>query len=296
MIPSVGGGLNNFARAIYGPLQSSPNPEPEPMTEWNAQAYNRLSSLQDTMGAEVLSLLQLKGNERILDVGCGNGKTTAAIASRVPQGSVLGADASADMVAFANEHWTADHPNLQFAVADARHLPFKDEFDLVVSFNALHWIPDPALPLQGIRRALKPDGKAQLRMVAKGERRCIEDVIEETRKLPRWAGYFNSFRDPFMRLTPEQYAALAKEQGFRVLSVQLSDKAWDFGSRDAFLARMQVTMIEWVQRLPEAERTAFIKEALDLYETIAATAPGEENYFRFYQMDIALTPDGKPAS
>ncbi len=123
------------------------------MTEWNASEYDRLSALQDTMAADVLSSLTLKGNERILDIGCGNGKTTAAIADRIPQGSVLGVDASAEMVAFANEHWTASHSNLKFAVADARHLPFQHEFDLVVSFNALHWISDQALPLQGIHRA-----------------------------------------------------------------------------------------------------------------------------------------------
>ena len=260
------------------------------MTEWNASEYDRLSALQDTMAAEVLSLLQLKGNERILDVGCGNGKTTASIAERVPHGSVMGVDASAEMVAFAKEHWTAGHPNLQFAVADASHLPFKREFDLVVSFNALHWIADQALPLQGIHQALQSQGKAQLRMVAKGERTCIEDVIDGTRKSPRWAGYFQGFRDPFLHITPEQYAALAEEQGFRVLSVRTSDKAWDFGSRDAFLARMKVTMIEWMQHLPEADRVAFITDALDRYRHVAATAPGEENYFRFYQMDIALTP------
>lgn len=265
------------------------------MTEWNAQEYDRLSALQDTMGAEVLSLLQLKGNERILDIGCGNGKTTAAIAGRIPQGSVLGADASSDMIAFAKNHWTADHPNLNFTVADARHLPFRHEFDLVVSFNVLHWIADQALPLQGIHNALKPDGKAQLRMVIKGERTCIEDVIEETRKSPHWAGYFKEFRDPFLHLTPEQYAALAEQQGFRVLSISMSDKAWDFGSRNAFLARMRVTMIEWVQHLPESDRIAFINDALDRYEKVAATAPGEENYFRFYQMDIALAPDGRAA-
>ena len=260
------------------------------MTEWNAQEYDRLSALQDTMAADVLSSLTLKGNERILDIGCGNGKTTAAIAERVPQGSVLGVDASAEMVAFANEQRTAAHPNLQFAVADARHLPFQHEFDLVLSFNALHWISDQALPLQGIHQALKPEGKAQLRMVIKGERTCIEDVIEETRKSRRWAGYFNGFRDPFMHLTPEGYAALAEQQGFRVLSIRTSDKAWDFGSRDAFLARMRVTMIEWVQRLPEADRVAFINDALDHYQKIAAQAPGEEHYFRFYQMDIVLAP------
>jgi trans-aconitate 2-methyltransferase len=260
------------------------------MTEWNASEYHQLSALQDVMAAEVLSLLQLKGDERILDVGCGNGKTTASIAARVPKGSVVGVDASSDMVVFAKEHWTTDHPNLQFAVADARHLPFKREFDLVVSFNAMHWISDQALPLQGIHQALKPEGKAQLRLVAKGERTCIEDVIDDTRKSPRWAGYFNGFRDPFLHLTPEQYAALAEQQGFRVLSIHTSDKAWDFGSRDAFLARMKVTMIEWTQHLPESDRAAFITDALDRYRSVAVTAPGEENYFRFYQMDILLAP------
>ena len=265
------------------------------MTEWNAPEYDRLSALQDTMAAEVLSLLAFKGSERILDIGCGNGKTTSAVAERIPQGSVLGVDASAGMITFATEHWTASHPNLHFAIADARHLPFQHEFDLVVSFNALHWIPDQALPLQGIHKALKPDGKAQLRMVIQGKRRCIEEVVEETRKSPRWADYFNDFRDPFMRLTPDQYSALAEQQGFRVLSKHMSDKAWDFGTRDAFLARMKVTMIEWLKRIPDADRVAFLNDVLDRYEKVAATAPGEENYFRFYQMDIVLSPSEKAA-
>src|SRR5258708_4895262 len=111
------------------------------------------------MAEEVLSLLKLEGSERILDIGCGNGKTTAEIAARVPLGSVTGVDASAEMVAFAKDHWTSAHPNLQFAVADARKLPFEHEFDLIASFNALHWIPDQALPLQGIHAALRPEGK-----------------------------------------------------------------------------------------------------------------------------------------
>jgi trans-aconitate 2-methyltransferase len=260
------------------------------MTEWNASEYDRLSALQDTMAADVLSVLTLKGDERILDIGCGNGKTTAAIAERDQHGSVVGVDASAEMVAFANEHWTVAHTNLRFAVADARHLTFKREFDLVVSFNALHWISDQTLPLQGIHQALKPDGKAQLRLVPKGLRTSIEDVIEEARRSPRWAGYFNGFHDPYLHLTPEQYAALARQQGFRILSNTMSDKAWDFESRATFLAFSKVTMIEWTRHLPEAERPAFITDVLDHYQKVAAQAPGQENYFRFYQMDIALAP------
>ncbi len=186
------------------------------MTEWNAREYDRISALQDTMAAEVLSLLELNGNERILDVGCGNGKTTAAIAERVPQGSVLGVDASVDMIDFAKEHWTASHPNLQFAAADARHLSFHREFDLVVSFNALHWIPDQAVPLRAIHAAIKPDGRARLRLVCKGKRKSLEDVIEMTCESPRWAEYFKGFRHPYLHLTPEHYAGLAQQQGFRV--------------------------------------------------------------------------------
>lgn len=168
------------------------------MTEWNASEYDRLSALQAAMAEEVLSLLKLEGSERILDIGCGNGKTTAEIAARVPQGSVTGVDASAEMIAFAKDHWTSAHPNVQFAVADARKLPFDHEFDRIVSFNVLHWITDQALPLQAIRAAIKANGIAQVRLVSKGQRKSIEDVIEETRRSPRWAGYFKNFQDPYL--------------------------------------------------------------------------------------------------
>jgi trans-aconitate 2-methyltransferase len=260
------------------------------MTEWNASEYDRLSALQASMAEEVLSLLKLRGTEHILDIGCGNGKTTAAIAARTANGSITGVDASAEMIAFAKEHWCPAHPNLQFAVADARHLPFEREFDLIVSFNALHWITDQALPLQSIHAAIKPDGTAQLRLVPKGKRKSIEDVIEETRLSPRWAKYFQAFHDPYLHLTPEQYAALAEQQGFRVLSIHTADKAWDFQSRATFEALSAVTMIEWTQHVPETERAAFISDVLDRYQHVAAQAPGEENYFRFYQMDIVLSP------
>ena len=57
------------------------------MTEWDAAEYSRRSALQEAMAEEVLALLDLKGSERVLDVGCGDGKITAEIATRVPRGS-----------------------------------------------------------------------------------------------------------------------------------------------------------------------------------------------------------------
>ena len=87
-------------------------------SEWNAAGYERISALQQQMAADALALVSLAGTETVLDVGCGQGKVTAAIAERVTRGRVVGVDPSHDMIEFANAHFAA--PNLRFEVGDAR--------------------------------------------------------------------------------------------------------------------------------------------------------------------------------
>jgi trans-aconitate 2-methyltransferase len=261
------------------------------MTEWNAPGYARIAGLQEAMAAEVLALLDLKGTEHVLDLGCGNGKITAEIAARVPRGRVVGVDVSTDMIAFASAHFGPTiFPNLRFQTHDVRQLRFQEEFDLVVSFNALHWIPDQNLALVSIRSAMKPDGLAQLRLVPAGKRKSLESVIEEARLSSRWIHYFQDFHDPYLHLTPEQYRALAQQNGLRVGWLDTADKTWDFKSRSAFVEFGSVTFVEWTKFIPEAERLIFINDVLDRYRIVAANHPGEENVFKFYQMDIVLSP------
>jgi trans-aconitate methyltransferase len=183
------------------------------MTEWNAELYRERSSLQQTMAAEVLQTLAVTSSDRVLDVGCGDGRITCEIARRVPQGYVVGVDASSNMIELARQK---REPNLRFQVADARSLPFDHEFDLVVSFNALHWIQEQDVALASIHHSLRPGGTAHLRLVPMGTRKSIETVLEETRNSPAWSQYFSEFRDPYLRLTPEQYFSLAQKSGFRV--------------------------------------------------------------------------------
>ncbi|HEY4047145.1 MAG TPA: class I SAM-dependent methyltransferase, partial [Acidobacteriaceae bacterium] len=248
------------------------------MTEWDASEYAKLSALQQEMAAEVLSLIHLSGTERVLDIGCGNGKVTAEIAARVPQGSVLGVDSSSDMIAFASSHFDATiRPNLRFEVADARRLPFREEFDLIVSFNALHWIPEQEQALRSIHSAMKPLGRAKLRLVPKGERKSLEDVIEDARRSPRWSQYFIDFKDPYLHLRPAEYAALAEQNGLRVCELQVKSKSWDFGSRAGFQAFGSVTFVEWTRKLAEADMPDFIRDVLDRYQIVATDRPGEEN-------------------
>jgi SAM-dependent methyltransferase len=101
------------------------------MTEWDAKAYSERNALQKWLADSHLAQLHLDGTERVLDLGCGDGKVTAEIARRLTSGSALGVDPSTRMIAFAQAHFAKlEYPNLAFAVGDATALPYRGEFDL----------------------------------------------------------------------------------------------------------------------------------------------------------------------
>ena len=64
-----------------------------PQSKWNAAAYAANSSVQQSWARELIAKLKLRGDEHVLDMGCGDGKVTAEIARAVPRGQVLGLDA-----------------------------------------------------------------------------------------------------------------------------------------------------------------------------------------------------------
>jgi trans-aconitate 2-methyltransferase len=129
---------------------------------------------------------------------------------------------------------------------------------------------------------LKPGAIAQLRLVSRGSRKSLENVLEETATSSKWEKYFVGHRDPYLHITPEGYAALAEQCGFRVERVETHDHAWDFGSPAGFSAFGTVTFVEWSQHVPETERAEFVADALARYRLVA----GDDHTFRFYQMDV----------
>jgi len=90
---------------------------------WNAADYAANSAVQQTWARELIAQLHLRGDEHILDVGCGDGKVTAELARALPKGSVTGIDASPEMIRFARKTFSpGKHPNLEFQVMDAREI------------------------------------------------------------------------------------------------------------------------------------------------------------------------------
>ena len=99
--------------------------------------------------------------ESVVDVGCGCGATTLALADRVgEQGRVLGIDLAASMVARANHRAeTAGLPQVRVVTGDATLYPFMAEADLMVSRLGVMFFVDPAGALAHLRTALRPGGR-----------------------------------------------------------------------------------------------------------------------------------------
>ena len=254
--------------------------------EWDASSYREVSAVQKMLAETSLAALTLQGDEVVLDLGCGDGYVTREIAERLPHGRVLGVDPSRNMVELGSRSY-AEQANLSFAVADARELAFQAEFDLLVSFNALHWISEAEQPqaLKGMRRALKPGGKTLTLFVCDGPRRSLEEVIQDTAATPAWKAEFATVPAPFFHPTPERYRELAEAAGFRVDKLERSQRRWDFGTAEGFETWSQTTMVEWTRHLPEERRLPFIRAVLAAYAALGDAGPHE---FVFYQLETRL--------
>jgi trans-aconitate 2-methyltransferase len=257
--------------------------------EYDAVRYARHASLQAAMAARTLAQLDLEGGEHVLDVGCGDGRMTAEVATRVPRGSVLGIDPSREMIAHAMTAYApAAWPNLRFVVGDARNLPDPHEFDLVVSFNALHWEHEQEDALRSIRGALRPGGRAIVRFVPAGPRPSIEDVIEDVCRSPRWDVLFRGFRRPDVHPGPEEFRAMAERNGFFVDELRVEDEAWDFGTAESFAGWCRANFVAWTGRLPADEREVFIADVLARYRPGDESGLEEANTFKFYQLNVRM--------
>ena len=250
------------------PKRSAPMtpPGPPPPFTWNPADYHRSSLAQQQWAEELIAKLGLRGDERVLDIGCGDGKVTAEIARRLPGGAVTGVDSSPEMIRFARDHFPhSGYRNLSFVLADARALPFSGAFDVVFSNAALHWIPDHKPLLAGIAESLRPAGKLLIQMGGKGNAEQILGAGDTVQKRPEWAQFFRGFSFTFGFFDAEEYRRWLAESGFGPLRVELIRKDMAYSSRQDCAAWIRTTWLPRMSRLPGNRRAGYIDAVMDEY-------------------------------
>jgi SAM-dependent methyltransferase len=144
-------------------------PNADQIEYWNSERARKWVELQERMdalieafGARAIERAELAADERAIDVGCGCGGTTLALAARVgARGRVLGADVSAVMLERARERArSACLANVEFVEADAQTHAFDaGAWDCVFSRFGVMFFADPARAFANLRRALRRDGR-----------------------------------------------------------------------------------------------------------------------------------------
>ncbi|MGI6009846.1 MAG: class I SAM-dependent methyltransferase [Methanomethylophilus sp.] len=139
--------------------------------EEDREAWERLyaSNGRQWRGSADISFVQITPGERVLELGCGNGKTARALADAGAE--VTGVDFSPSAIAECKK-LLGDRAG--FVEADIRELPFGDSsFDKVVAFHVLEHLPDEDVPdaIKEIHRVLIPHGLLCLRLFAEGDLR-----------------------------------------------------------------------------------------------------------------------------
>jgi trans-aconitate 2-methyltransferase len=254
------------------------------VTDWSGDDYAKISALQRSMIEEAKASLVLGESDRVLDVGCGDGHLTHSIAHMVPRGYAVGVDPSRRMIAAARAAQTVTASAPCFVRADARRLPFGEHFDLVVSFNALHWVPEQRQALGQVAAVLRAGGRALIQVVCAGARRSLESVAMDTCRNRCWADRFDGFAAPFIHVDPNDYGDLASSAGLTLEERSVTDHEWHYASRNAFRRWCAVGTTAWTDRLAPADRERFVDEMVEAYEGVVGMA----GLFRFTQMRAEL--------
>lgn len=234
--------------------------------KWNAEAYAANSAVQQSWARELIAKLHLHGNEHVLDVGCGDGKVTAEIARALPLGSVIGTDASAEMIAFARETFPPEKiPNLEFQVMDARQIKSAHQFDLVFSNAALHWVDDHESILRGVGSVMKSGGRLVISCGGKGNAHDVFLALRPEMRLKRWREFFRQMPMPYFFYSPGDYEKWLPKFGFQINLVKLAPKDAVYPGAEGFATWLRTTWIPYVQRVPEEVREEFISAVTERY-------------------------------
>jgi trans-aconitate 2-methyltransferase len=223
--------------------------------EFDAKKYEKASSHQKEWGGRIIEELDLQGSERILDLGCGDGTLTVQLSKLVPNGEVLGIDASHGMIEAAELKQTE---NLRFVLMDINNLEINHQFDIVFSNATLHWVKDHQRLFSNVQRILHPGGVVRFNFAGDGNCSFFYKVIRESMALSGFAKYFEKFTWPWYMPAVEDYRALVKGAGFHTAQVWGENADRFFPDAEALIKWIdQPSLVPFMACIAEQDKAPF---------------------------------------
>ena len=223
--------------------------------EFNGDKYKKASKHQREWGNSLIAELKLKGNESILDLGCGDGSLTKELSELVPNGRVIGIDSSIGMIETAKKQTAA---NLTFELMDINKLKYENEFDIIFSNAALHWIKDHRMLLKNCCSALKSGGMILWDFAGDGNCSNFFAVIRQFIQSGEYSAYFSGFEWPWYMPTIAEYKELINKSGFKVYRIKEVNRDRYFANAEEMIKWIdQPSIVPFIAKIPDKLKAGF---------------------------------------
>jgi len=224
--------------------------------EFDGDKYKKASAHQKEWANKILRELQFIGNETILDLGCGDGVITDQLAEMVPDGKVLGIDASEGMIKTALQE--KKRTNVTFDLKNINEIDYVNRFHFIFSNATLHWILDHKKLLQNTFQALKSGGTIRFSFAGDGNCLYFFDVIRQAMDEPDFARYFQNFSWPWYMPGIDIYRELAAEAEFSGIEIWGENVDRYFEDSEEMIKWIdQPSIVPFLQCIPESEKKKF---------------------------------------
>jgi trans-aconitate 2-methyltransferase len=229
-----------------------------PPRDWDATTYERLSAPMTAMGTEVLDRLVLRGDETVLDAGCGTGGVTRLLYDRLPDGHVIAVDAAPSMVEQARELLPDD---VEVRQADLLELTVEEPVDAILSTATFHWVRDHDRMFARLHAALKPGGRLVAQCGGFGNVAEVKQAGLDVAEEAPYAEHFADWSTDWTFATPEETERRLHAAGFSDIWCWLTRVDVDPG--DPFSYLRAICLGSFVERLPDELRDPFVAAALE---------------------------------
>jgi trans-aconitate 2-methyltransferase len=218
---------------------------------WDAATYDRVADPQMRWGSAVLDRLPLRGDERVLDAGCGSGRVTEQLLERLPDGSVVALDASGEMLDEARRRLARFGDRVQYVEADlGQPLPIDRPVDAILSTATFHWVPDHGALFRHLAAVLRPGGRLVAQCGGKGNISRFVAAVATLSDIPV-ARQFSG---------PEETADRLAAAGFTDIETWLEPEPTRFEAGAPFEDFLEtVCLRQHLRGLPAEERRAFTR-------------------------------------